>query len=407
MPVRLFLLIILLVPAAAPAQTFTHRGTAEALILAYPQPGVTDRTQLIADSLFRWEPAIRRGAWRFDVGVDARMDTHSMTDRSGAISYWDRTTRRPAIAVSRLSTSWARGPLTVEVGKQYVRWGKTDILIPTDRFAPRDYVIVIDPQLLGITAGRMTLGNASNALDLVVSPRLTPSRAPLLDQRWVVAPPGVGSTPLSDAGAEYPVGTQFGIRWNHVGRLEYSLSLYRGFHHLPWFEGTPAGPPLRIDARRRYSQLTTVGGDVVVPLAAFVLKAEAAWFRSETPGAGEYLLYVVQAERQSGEWLLLAGYAGEYERKETTLVRFAPDRGMARAFIGRASLTIDANRSLALEGVVRQNGEGFYGRAEYSHGLGGHWRAIVNTTAFGGSDDDFLGRYRRNSFARFALRFSF
>jgi hypothetical protein len=407
MPSRLLIAIVLLAPPSVAAQTFSHRGSAEALVIGYPQTAVNDPTQLVVDSLFRWEAAVKRGAWRFDVGVDARMDTHMMTRRTGEVSYWDRTTQRSAIAISRLSTSWARGPLTVEVGKQYVRWGKTDVLIPTDRFAPRDYVTVVDPQLIGITTARVTLGSVSQALDIVVSPRLTPSRAPLLDQRWVVPPPGVGSIPLVDSGAEYPVGTQSGIRWNHLGRLEYSLSVYRGFHHLPWFEGTAATPPLRIEVRRRYSQLTSVGGDVAVPVAAFVIKAEAAWFHSETPGAGEYLLYVVQAERQSGEWLLIAGYAGEYERETTTLVRFAPDRGMARAFIGRAALTIDANRTLALEAAVRQNAEGFYGRAEYSHGMGGHWRTLVNVSAFGGSGDDFLGRYHRNSSVRVTLRYSF
>jgi hypothetical protein len=403
----LVLVIGLLVPAPVAAQTFSHRGSAEVLGFVYPQRAVNDPTRLLADSLFRWEPAVRRGAWHFDAGVDARMDTDGMTERTGDVSYWDRTIQRPAIAISRLSVSWAHGPLTFEVGKQYVRWGKTDILVPTDRFAPRDYVNVVDTYLLGVTAARMTLRRGSHSLDFVVSPRLTPSRAPLLDQRWVVAPAEVGTIPLADSGAEYPVGTQSGIRWNYVGRLEYSLSLYRGFNHLPWFEGTLVASPLHVDVRRRYSQLTGVGGDVAVPVMGFVIKAEAEWFHSETPGAGEYLLYVVQAERQSGEWLLIAGYAGEYERTETTLVRFAPDRGLARAFLGRASLTIDTTRALVFEGVVRQNAEGFYGRAEYSHGFGDHWRMFVNASVFGGSDEDFLGRYRRNSSARFTLRYSF
>ena len=159
--------------------------------------------------------------------------------------------------------------------------------------------------------------------------------------------------------------------------------------------------------KRRYAQLTTVGADVAVPLPVFTVKAEAAWFHSDTERAGEYMLYVVQVERQSGEWLFVGAYAGEYERRPTLLVTFPPDRGLTRAFIGRASVTLDANRSLVFEGVIRQNGDGFYGRVEYSHGFGGHWRAIGNATAFAGTADDFLGRYDRNSFARLLLRYSF
>ena len=400
--------LILFLPWRADAQTFSQRGFGEALVDAYAQTSPRDDTQVVADSLFRWEPSLKAGAWRLDAGFDARMDSHDMTARSADVRYWDRTIQRPALAVSRLSASWARGPVTLVAGKQFVRWGKTDILVPTDRFAPRDYLNVIEPQLLAITAARLTVGNSSDSLDVVYAPRLTPSRAPLLDQRWVTIPPEVATLPLVDAGAVFPGRSQTGVRWNHIGqRFEHSLSFYTGSNHLPWFEATlvPAAPALEV--RRRYAQLTTVGADVAVPLSVFTLKAEAAWFHSDTTGAGEYMLYVVQVEKQSGEWLFIGGYAGEYEKDPTRLVTFAPDRGLTRAFIGRASVTLDANRSLVFEGVARQNGDGFYGRVEYSHGFGGHWRAIASVTGFAGTDDDFLGRYDRNSFGRLLLRYSF
>jgi hypothetical protein len=405
---RLAVLIVLWSPSSAAAQMYTYRGFAEVLFDAYPVTSARDDERAVVDTLARWEPNLRAGDWQFSATLDARMDTHSLTERRMAIGYSDRSVQRPAFNLAALSASWTHGPVTVAVGKQFVRWGKTDILVPTDRFAPRDYLNIVDPQLLAVTAARVTFATASNSLDIVVSPRLTPSRSPLLDQRWVVAPPEAAELTLVDAGARYPSGTQSGVRWNHIGkRHEHSLSVYRGFNHLPWFEGTFAPAPPRIDVRRRYAQLTTFGADVVVPLAILTVKAESAWFQSETPEAGEYLLYVVQAERQAGEWLFIAGYAGEYERTPATAFRFAPDRGLTRAFVGRASVTLDATRSLVFETVVRQNANGFYGRGEYAQGLGGHWRAMVTAHAFGGSDDDFLGRYRRNSFVRLTMRYSF
>ena len=42
-----------------------------------------------------------------------------------------------------------RGPITVVAGKQFIRWGKADILNPTDRFAPRDFMEVVDNEFLG------------------------------------------------------------------------------------------------------------------------------------------------------------------------------------------------------------------------------------------------------------------
>jgi hypothetical protein len=62
-----------------------------------------------------------------------------------------------------------------------IRWGKADILNPTDRFAPREYLNVVDNDFLGITAARLTYATTSNSLDLVWVPRLTPRQpgAPL------------------------------------------------------------------------------------------------------------------------------------------------------------------------------------------------------------------------------------
>ena len=93
-------------------------------------------------------------------------------------------------------------------------------------------------------------------------------------------------------------------------------------------------------------------------------------------------------------------------RAGTSLV-FAPDRGLSRAVIARASYTLDPNRSVAFEGAARQNGRGVYARAEYSQALGEDWRATIAAVAIRGHADDFLGQYNRNSHATLTLRYSF
>ena len=404
----LLALIAAVLPASATAQSFEHRGYAETSFTVYPQTTPQDSGRFVAEALFRWEPTVRAGRWRFDAAFDARTDSHHLTQRSGEVTYWDRTTQRPAFAVGRVMASWARGPLTVELGKQFVRWGKTDILVPTDRFAPRDYLKPPANELLGVTAARLTLAGSADSLDVVFTPRMTPSRAPLLNQRWVVPPPEAAGLALTDGGATFPGDPQIGIRWNHIGRhLEHSISFFRGFHHLPLFDGVLRQDPLQLVVRRRYPQLTAIGGDLAAPLQWFTVKAEAAWLQSETADAAEYVLYVIQIERQYGEWLFLGGYTGEHETRAGVAFRFAPDRGLARAFVGRASRTLDANRSLVFEAVVRQNGDGLYGKLEYTHGLGNHWRLTASATAFGGSDDDYLGQYSRNGFGALNVRYSF
>jgi hypothetical protein len=75
--------------------------------------------------------------------------------------------------------------------------------------------------------------------------------------------------------------------------------------------------------------------------------------------------------------------------------------------VAHAGYTIDVNRSVVLEAVVRQNGEGAYAKAEYSQAVGQHWRVTAAVVLLRGSTDDFLGQYRRNSHAILTVRYSF
>jgi predicted component of type VI protein secretion system len=104
---------------------------------------------------------------------------------------------------------------------------------------------------------------------------------------------------------------------------------------------------------------------------------------------------------------LRGGYAGEAVTRAGTSLVFAPDRGLSRAVVARASYTLDPNRSVAFEGAARQNGRGVYIKAEYSQARGQHWRAIIAVVAIGGHADDFLGQYHRNSNATLTLRYRF
>ena len=81
--------------------------------------------------------------------------------------------------------------------------------------------------------------------------------------------------------------------------------------------------------------------------------------------------------------------------------------GLTKSFLGRASYTIDARRSVAFEAAERQNGAGTWARAEYSQTFGAHWRGTAGFSWIRGNQDDFLGQYRRNSHFTLAMRYSF
>jgi hypothetical protein len=386
-----------------------HRGFIEGRGVRFPQAATNDQSRAIEDVLFREEVFLKPTPWfRFAAGFDLRANTHDEVEYGGGVDFSDRTVRRPAVAIRRLTATVMAKHFTVDLGKQFIRWGRADILNPTDRFAPRDYLNVIDSDLLPVLGARPAAQIGRETFEAVWVPRLTPSRLPLVTQRWTVVPPDAGAILIKDGGSVIPPGSEWGARWNHSGdRFESSLSYFDGFNHLPRIDVKASPSLLAVELTRVYPDLRMYGGDLAVPTRLITLKGEAAYFTSSSSATDQYVLYVVEVERQTGEWLLDAGYAGEVVTSSSAAVPFAPDRGTARSFIGRASYTVDPRRTVAIEAAVRESGEGVYVKGEYSEAWGQHWRLTMTGVGIGGHQDDFLGQYNRNSHGSIGLRFSF
>lgn len=402
----------LLVFAAAglAAQDFTQRGYIETRGLFFPQTAPGDSGRVIGETLLRWDVSYKLGdSWKLNGSVDARTDSHRQDERELRVDWQDRRAQRPAISLRRFSATYHKGGLTFEAGKQFIRWGKADILNPTDRFAPRDFLEVINFDFLGVMAARATYERGANTFDLVYTPRMTPSRSPLPNQRWVILPQEASGFTFVDQGVRYPGAGQVGARWNHLGRgYEVSASFFEGFQHLPSLDVALSRTRLfAIDVARFFPRLRMYGADAAVPLRWFTVKGEAGYFTSSDKRSDEFLLYVIQLERQQGEWSFVGGYAGEYVTDSRSTFFFSPDRGTARTFLGRVGYTIDANRGVAVETAVRQNGKGSYVKTEFSQAMGAHWRATAGFVWLRGEASDFLGQYRRNSHALVTVRYSF
>jgi hypothetical protein len=395
--------------ASTGAQILAQRGFVGASVVVFPQTTSNDRTRLIGDLLVREEGFLKPAPWlQFAAGVDVRANSDDQVDDRWNLDVSDRTAARPPLSVRRLVATLTRRGLTVDIGKQFIRWGKADFVTPVDRFAPRDFINVLVSEFLAVTGVRASLQARNDALEAVWVPRFTPSRLPLFTQRWIAIPVELAGVPITDGDSILPARTQAGIRWSHSGSaLEYSLSFFDGLNHLPALEA--ASPPSSdiITLTRVYPAIRTYGADAAVPTRWFTIKGEAAYFTSSSAKADEYVLYVVQLERQTGEWILAGGYSGEAVTVRRVSFTFAPDRGLTRAFVARALYTIDTNRTIAVEGAARQDGNGAYARLEYSHARGQHWRATITAVGIAGRPNDFLGQYRRNSHVAVALRYSF
>jgi hypothetical protein len=402
-------------PALAYSQTVSSRGFVEGVGYAFPQLTENDREHFVGDLLAREEVFVKPADWlRFAAGLDFRANSHDQVEPDWRLDYLDRSILRPKLSVRRLSATISKGGLDVDIGKQFIRWGKADIIHPTDRFAPSDFINVISSELLPVSGVRASFQHQSDTFEGVWIPRLTPSRVPLLDQRWTAVPQAAVGVPIVDAGARFPDGRQLGVRWSHVGAgIEYAFSFFDGFNNLPNIESALTGSSPVLVLLRAYPAIRAYGGEAAVPTRWLTLKGEAEYFTLRSTAAAsavptdDYILYVVEFERQSGEWVFAGGYAGEIVTEQRQAVAFAPDRGMTKSFVGRAGYTIDPRRALAFESAVHQDGRGLYVKAQYTQAYGQHLRLTLNGVGIAGQDDDFIGQYHRNSHVAVALRYSF
>jgi hypothetical protein len=445
--------------SALDAQTLSQRGFLEGRGFLFPQTVPNDSTHAVGDVLFREEVFLKPAGWiQFAAGLDLRANSHDQVEKwRVAPGEWrldpatwplnpqkwrldieDRGVLRPRASIRRLTATVTARGLTVDLGKQFIRWARADILNPTDRFAPRDFLNVIDSEFLPVIAARPSLRVGTETFEAVWVPQVTPSRMPLLDQRWTALPPQAAGVSIRDAGSRFPKRAQYGARWSHTGsRFETALSYFDGVNHLPTLDvrrvdvvrlPVPVPPlddmspldemrplegvrPLNsaavFELTRVFPRLRSYGADMAIPTRLFTLKVEAAYFTSPSHTFDEYGLYVVEVERQTGEWVLTGGYAGEVVTGSRTALVFDPERGVARSIIGRAAYTVDPQRTLAIEIAARQNGDGEYIKGEYSQAIRQYWRITLTGVGLAGNSDDFLGRYKRNSHISMALRFSF
>ena len=176
-----------------------------------------DDARWVGQGLFRQEASWVPAAWlTFSGAFDARAASDDRVERSWAIDWTDRGLQRPALSVRAAHGSVTRAGFTMVAGKQFVRWGKADVLNPTVRSAPRDLLEVVDNDFLAVTAVRATYERGPDTIDLVWVPLFTPSRVPLAGSRWsfpgAIAGTEAGATPRAAQAMEAGAGLGAGGR---------------------------------------------------------------------------------------------------------------------------------------------------------------------------------------------------
>lgn len=182
--------------------------------------------------------------------------------------------------------SW--GDVDLKLGQQFIFWGRTTWVNPTDVITPWDYPDMssqIEDYRLAPAAARLQwYATDALSLDLVWVPVFRASRL------GVTAPSAVAGVPVTELSPALPSPRpdhgEVGLRLTHSvssWALDWSVSAFRGYEKMPSFVLTPAfatspptGPPTSFTWQRRYDPMWMFGADLSKALGPVVLNAEAA-----------------------------------------------------------------------------------------------------------------------------------
>lgn len=394
---------------APPGSVWQSRGFLENRTLFYPREAPNDRTQWVNEWLLRWEGGLRlTEGWKLYAGLDAQTDTHHQVELNWHLSWWDRELNRPALAVRSLFAQYTRGPFRLELGKQVLRWGVGDLFSPVDRLSARDLLSPSGADTLGVWAVRAVADTGPHSLELLYLPRFTPSRVPLVSQRWVVLPGSAAGFRLRFRGVQYPGGPQFGVRYHGIRNgIEYSASYLEGFQNLPSLPDRVLYLQKVWEYRAVYPRIRVLGGDLTTTWRGMVWKAEAAYSRTPTALTDDFFSYVLQVERLREKWQFAAAYTGAL----ITAARFTPNLGIDRAFAKsistRLGWTPRPRHSFTAESFLQQNAHAAIARFLYSRELTNGLRLTTGYIWITGAANELIGRYAINSHATLQLRYSF
>ncbi len=240
---------------------------------------------------------------RVDVSPHLRLTASAFAEGLVADRVSGTTSRAAVLRPQELHADVIWPKADVRVGYTRIVWGRLDEFLPTDVVNPQDISRFF---FEGRTEGRMPVGltrvrwlpNDRYTLEGIVVPvfragrfdQLEEGTSPFnLEPSAVCAGPGASvCTPIVIARHE-PARTlthaQGGGRFSATsGRLDWSVSAYRGFEPLPVYVSAtneaPGQGPVGLDAR--FPRYTMVGGDVETVRGVWGLRGEVAFFPDRT-----------------------------------------------------------------------------------------------------------------------------
>ncbi len=370
-------------------------------------------------------------SWR--ATYEFRLDTHRDIDRRKCVDTTDRGLLQPAGSLGEFYVDLKLNRMDLRVGRQEIRWGRADGYSPTDNVIPYDYLDTSAEERIAVPALKADAFFGQTHLEAAWIPVFTPTRLPLLGQRWFPSLPSSASVPVAPGNPPVSVDLiyrngsinlpaltlrngQWGLRWNQVvPRAEFSLSYFDGFDDIPFFWAARAGlqptaeprPKFVIALNRDFYRVRIAGADFATGIGRFGLRGEVAYYDQTDPNNLDRVLLVVGLDRSWGDWFALVEYAelgvaGDYPYPATF-----PDLALRSTAMWRVERTLGPSQSVEINGAVGLRDGGVLVQPLYSRALSNRWRLKIGASLIAGSADSYLGQYAMNDSLNLQLRCTF
>ncbi|RMF56384.1 MAG: hypothetical protein D6748_13640 [Calditrichaeota bacterium] len=322
--------------------------------------------------------------------------------------------------------------LDLRVGKQFIFWGTTDWINPTDNINPWDYVNIaaeIEDYRIPVTAVKIDVYPSGNwIIEGVWIPRFSPHKIP------IVVPDSLGPFPAEAAPPVIPENrldnSELAVRvLSQLGNLDVSLSYYRGFDKNPSVLIIPEHDhqflPIRMVFEPNYYPIHIFGGDFVTTYRKLTLKGEGAYYLTDDRrGTNVYvenphLKYVLGGDYNvTDDFTLNLQFVHTHRFKysrEDEILRYQqlgnpnpdPPEQDTYSLSGRIQYHVGDYTSFQLTGVVNLEDRDFFLLPILSHDLADGLKGYIGATIFEGNRNSPFGRNKSYSRAFLELKYSF
>lgn len=305
---------------------------------------------------------------RIDVGDHLRLTASAFAEGLVADRVSGQVSRAAILRPQELHADWLWSKADVRVGFTRIVWGRLDEFLPTDVVNPQDLSRFF---FEGRSEGRMPVGlvrarwlpSDRYTLEGIVVPLFRTGRFDQLEEETSPFnlqpaaicgdPPGIASCAPVVVDRREPAKTarhmQGGGRFSATsGRVDWSVSAYRGFESLPLFVAArplEPGTPIGLDAV--HPRFTMVGADVETVRGQWGLRGEVATFpqrqlqvlNAPTTAAGRAVEAGAGVDRKAGDYRISGNVivtrqwstadVANVDRTDVTLVT-SVDRSFAR-----------------------------------------------------------------------------